>query len=205
MASTDSGSIIESRMVSAAVFTDDTTAANMTDVLVPVNLTVTRRQQPPLGLERMAHSFTATPDIASSPAAAALMPTNTTMFVGQPASNGSDPSSTGPRPATHEVGFVLNAEGDRSTPVSASMRLGGFLIIERRFVYVRDEDHVIYYALFCGLPSKDNPAIWTIQWNVTNDVPERAAGLPVMLRTDKPAKGSKPGNGWGTKCLTRDF
>ncbi|KAK0622733.1 hypothetical protein B0T14DRAFT_564158 [Immersiella caudata] len=170
----------------AAVFTDYETAS-ATDSLVPVKVTVTRRQNAPPGRERMGYSFSAVPDLSApvSNAATKSPPfSSATLFV-------SDPTST-----THNVGFAT--EGSDLT----AARMGGFLLSDGR-IFVVEETGRVTPSLYCAFPRKENPKIWDIKWNVTNDVPERADGLPVTLRVVKfPYKEPERARGMGTMCQT---
>ncbi|KAK4450873.1 hypothetical protein QBC34DRAFT_424204 [Podospora aff. communis PSN243] len=168
----------------AAVFTDYETAS-ASDSLVPVKVSVTRRQNPPPGLEGMGYSFSAVPDLSApvSNAATKSPPfSSATLFV-------SDPTS-------HDVGFATEISA------LASARFGGFLLADGRIFVVEDTGSVTT-ALYCAFPRKDNPKIWDVRWNVTNDVPERADGVPVSLRIVKfPYKEPERAHGLGTRCRT---
>jgi len=70
---------------------------------------------------------------------------------------------------------------------------------------VIDEDSNGKPSLFCAFPSKANPDIWVLKWNVTTDVPERADGVAVTLRTSK-YRGGSPISGWSpSRCMTRAY
>lgn len=183
----------------AALLTDSETARS-NQSLIPVTLTLTRRQhaQPP-GLKG-GYSVTAIPDLSAVNAsiAASEMPINATFFVG-------DRPSPPLNLASHEVGFFPGAE-DPDAIIPPGLKLGGFFFGDRTLRVVEERDlttGVILPSLFCAFPSKEDPKIWMMQWNVTNDVPERANGLPVTLRTYKWRDGAPPTFGFGTKCMTR--
>ncbi|KAK5656053.1 hypothetical protein OQA88_5192 [Cercophora sp. LCS_1] len=173
----------------AAVFTDYETASS-TPNLIPVALTFTTRQNSPVH-PKMGYSFTAQPDLAApmTPNAAMLSPpfTSATFFVGN------RPSSESPD--SHEVGFApLDAAS------TTAVRVGGFMIVDRRFSIVED-DGLVKSSVYCAFPRKDNPRIWEVKWNVTNDG-ERADGLPVTLRTGTYPKDTKAEFHFGTRCGT---
>jgi hypothetical protein len=134
----------------------------------------------------MGYSFTAAPDPSApvSNAATRSSPfTNTTLFVSD---------STG-----HNVGFTTSATA------LASTRMGGFMIAEQRLFVVEDTGSVLP-SLYCAFPSKENPKIWELKWNVANDVPERANKVPVTLRSNKfPYKEPERANNMETRCRTR--
>ncbi|KAK0639774.1 hypothetical protein B0T16DRAFT_463413 [Cercophora newfieldiana] len=169
----------------AAVFTDYETASASNN-LVPLTLTFTRRQNPPPGREGMGYSFSARPDPSAPVSNAATQSppfTSTTLFV-------SDSTA-------HNVGFA--------TPASdlPAVRFGGFMIIEQRHFVVEDTGLVLP-SLFCAFRSKENPNVWELKWNVSNDVPERADGVPVTLRSNKfPYKEAERAKDLGTSCRTR--
>ena len=169
-------------------------------------VTFTRRQNPPPGLDGMGYSFSATPDPQMTPPQQQQPQpfTSATFFVGDRLSSPSP--STNPN-ANHEVGFALTtttteseSETDKA-PTGSEQRFGGFMLSSTRFFVVEDDGY-FGASLFCAFPSAENPKIWELRWNVTNDVPERAHGLPVTLRSAAYPRDTKAEYHFGTRCLT---
>lgn len=84
---------------------------------------------------------------------------------------------------SHAVGFAPNAEEAAAAP--AAFQLGGFMVAVQRFTVVEDSSRTrgsCTSRCTARCRARRTPKVWELRWNVTNDVPERANGVPVTLR-----------------------
>jgi hypothetical protein len=155
-------------------------------LLTILQVTFTQRQQPPPGLQGLGYSFAATPDLAKLTHPATFE--SAAMFV-------SDRSSW----ESHAVGFTTSENA-----TAEGKKLGGFLHSQQRFYLIEDLTHTGYQSVFCAFPSAESPGVWDLRWNVTNDVPERADGRPVVLSSRNFTSGGPvEGTPTWTKCRTK--
>ena len=135
----------------------------------------------------MGYSFTASPDPSapvSNPATKSPPFTTTTLYV----------SDRGSSPA-HDVGFTPSQS-------TTGLRLGGFMLSERRFFSVEDSGSV-KPSLYCAFPSREREGVWELKWNVTSSGGgEGRVGVPVTLRNMPYPKNTKAEWYFGTECQT---